>query len=288
MAAYDFANALREAKAGYDQAFYPNEKPSDLRSYSDSARNYFLQSALADQANAREVAMWNMQNAYNTPAAQMQRFKDAGLNPMLVYQQGNPGNASSAPATHVPNAELHENRDRYEKINNILNIIGAVTGGIGQILGVADQSMELGIKRNELDWSNFNHAVASKSLLGYGAGRNAKQFGLLGSVQAATDPNSRDFDPVMFSLLQRFGIPAYSTRYTTAQSNASLADSRKTYQDWYNNEFAPLLIQYKDGQIKLQEIQKSMQGYQDRSLQMMPEWLRGLIMPLIQALGKFL
>lgn len=37
---------------------------------------------------------WNTQNAYNSPAAQMQRLKDAGLNPHLVY--GNGADATSA------------------------------------------------------------------------------------------------------------------------------------------------------------------------------------------------
>jgi len=39
------------------------------------------------------INLWRMQNEYNTPAAQMQRFKEAGLNPALMYSQGNPGNA---------------------------------------------------------------------------------------------------------------------------------------------------------------------------------------------------
>lgn len=38
---------------------------------------------------------WNMQNQYNTPQMQMARFKAAGLNPHLIYGQGNPGNAQS-------------------------------------------------------------------------------------------------------------------------------------------------------------------------------------------------
>lgn len=38
--------------------------------------------------------MWNKQNEYNTPLAQMQRLKAAGLNPALMYSQGNVGNAS--------------------------------------------------------------------------------------------------------------------------------------------------------------------------------------------------
>lgn len=35
------------------------------------------------------------QLAYNTPEAQMQRYRDAGLNPHLIYGQGNPGNQSA-------------------------------------------------------------------------------------------------------------------------------------------------------------------------------------------------
>lgn len=37
---------------------------------------------------ADALADWSMQNAYNTPAAQMQRLKEAGLNPNLVYGNG--------------------------------------------------------------------------------------------------------------------------------------------------------------------------------------------------------
>lgn len=38
--------------------------------------------------------MWNKANAYNTPMKQMERFKQAGLNPHLIYGQGNAGNTS--------------------------------------------------------------------------------------------------------------------------------------------------------------------------------------------------
>ncbi len=46
-----------------------------------------------------EIDMWNRQNAYNTPAEQQKRLKEAGLNPALMYGQGSTGNASSAPQT---------------------------------------------------------------------------------------------------------------------------------------------------------------------------------------------
>jgi hypothetical protein len=41
--------------------------------------------------------MFDYQNAYNTPAQQMARLKDAGLNPALMYGQGTTGNASGYP-----------------------------------------------------------------------------------------------------------------------------------------------------------------------------------------------
>jgi hypothetical protein len=51
------------------------------------------QKRAATTSYKRQKEFWNMQNAYNTFKAQMQRLKDAGLNPALMYGQGNVGNA---------------------------------------------------------------------------------------------------------------------------------------------------------------------------------------------------
>jgi hypothetical protein len=45
----------------------------------------------------KNLEMWNLQNEYNAPKNQMARFKEAGLNPNLIYGQGSPGNAQQAP-----------------------------------------------------------------------------------------------------------------------------------------------------------------------------------------------
>lgn len=42
---------------------------------------------------ADSLADWAMQNEYNSPAAQMQRFRDAQLNPNLIYGQTNTADA---------------------------------------------------------------------------------------------------------------------------------------------------------------------------------------------------
>lgn len=47
--------------------------------------------------------MWHEQNEYNSPVAQMQRYRDAGLNPNLIYGSGSSaGNASNAPTPQLP------------------------------------------------------------------------------------------------------------------------------------------------------------------------------------------
>lgn len=63
--------------------------------------NSIFQKKQQDKSWAKQVEFWNMQNEYNTPANQMKRFQDAGLNPNLIYGQGNPGNASNTPNFQV-------------------------------------------------------------------------------------------------------------------------------------------------------------------------------------------
>lgn len=48
-----------------------------------------------DRQRQDSLSDWHMQNAYNDPAAQMQRLRDAGLNPNLMYGQGTVGNAET-------------------------------------------------------------------------------------------------------------------------------------------------------------------------------------------------
>lgn len=44
---------------------------------------------LAKMQNQWNIEQWNRENAYNSPAAQMARYKAAGLNPDLIYGQQN-------------------------------------------------------------------------------------------------------------------------------------------------------------------------------------------------------
>lgn len=73
--------------------------------FSNNANNN-RQVDIMNQQRAWAVEDWNKQNAYNAPAAQMQRFKDAGLNPNLIYGQSN----TAAPVRSTESAKTQPNR----------------------------------------------------------------------------------------------------------------------------------------------------------------------------------
>lgn len=59
----------------------------------------FTGQTAVEQQNEFNMQMWKMQQEYNTPANQMKRYREAGLNPNLVYGGSGQmaGNATSAP-----------------------------------------------------------------------------------------------------------------------------------------------------------------------------------------------
>lgn len=55
-----------------------------------------------DKQRADALADWKMQNEYNSPSAQMARFKEAGLNPNLIY-----GQMTNAPVVRTSSAQSY-------------------------------------------------------------------------------------------------------------------------------------------------------------------------------------
>ena len=60
---------------------------------------------LAKYQNEWNVAQWNRQNAYNTPAAQRQRYEDAGINPYFALGNIQPGNAEGLMSADMANQQ---------------------------------------------------------------------------------------------------------------------------------------------------------------------------------------
>lgn len=79
-------------------------------------KNRAFQERMYEKEKADKIEFWKMQNEYDLPSAQLQRLKDAGMNPLLAYGQG--GNVAntgsqlstpSAPSGSAAQAQFHTN-----------------------------------------------------------------------------------------------------------------------------------------------------------------------------------
>lgn len=61
---------------------------------------------IAQQNNAFNERMWNMQNEYNTPEMQRARLEAAGINPYLMLDGGSAGTAESAPTADTSGTQV--------------------------------------------------------------------------------------------------------------------------------------------------------------------------------------
>lgn len=68
------------------------------------------------ETNAANYNLWKEQTEYNTPINQMQRLRDAGLNPNLAYGQVADSRMATAPTLEAPKVQPVPARD-YGKFN---------------------------------------------------------------------------------------------------------------------------------------------------------------------------
>lgn len=101
---------------------------------------------------ADNLAFWNMQNEYNSPQSQMKRFQEAGLNPHLIYGQGNSGNAQQISTPDVQPAQF-----RTPEWGNAVS-----AGALGYINSIYD--LEIKQAQNDLLKSQVTTQTAEAAL----------------------------------------------------------------------------------------------------------------------------
>ena len=88
---------------------------------------------LAQYSFNKNVEMWKMQNAYNSPKQQMSRLKEAGLNPNLMYGKGTVGNAQTMP--------------QYQTLPSSGEVFGQSVAGLQGIVAVSYTHLTLPTNR---------------------------------------------------------------------------------------------------------------------------------------------
>ncbi|WNK15087.1 MAG: DNA pilot protein [Microvirus sp.] len=113
------------------------------------------------------LAFWHLQNQYNSPEQQMQRLKDAGLNPNLVYGQSS--GAASGQAQQVQTPDVQNVQFRSPEFGNI-----ASAGGLAYINSIYD----LDIKQAQIDNLRAQNDVIKQDALLKSAYTNRSKFDL--------------------------------------------------------------------------------------------------------------
>lgn len=255
--------------------------------WTDTWKNYAVNYALNKQTNDQQLELWNLMNEYNLPENQMKRFKDAGLNPNLIYQQGSPGNTSS-PANYTPmTANITPNADINKRISAAMDVIGMVNNLSQNIVSLMDSGLNLQLKRNQVERSNFDinalHHVYG--VPGVSVSSQHQLFGDNGSL----NPLSERFDPLQFYVYQQNGgLPQFWNQFLSGVSDRTLKKFKSDYQKYYNDNLLPKFNEYQQGKIDLQELEKQMQNYEYEVTSMLPPEIRGILEPMVQYISPFL
>lgn len=120
-----------------------------------NAYNYLL----ASKQNDWNVEQWNRENAYNTPSAQRQRLFDAGLNPNLMLDGGDAGNARGLDSANYANAQPTTMQNpAQEKLGLLQSIQGVLQSANETAMQYAKQRSEIANLDSQTNAQNIQNS----------------------------------------------------------------------------------------------------------------------------------
>ena len=110
----------------------------------------------AEKANKWNIEQWERENLYNSPVQQMQRLEQAGLNPNLMYSQGNPGSASSL-KSEMPSSVAPA------RVNSSLQFLGnSLVPAISMYQDLQNKQAQLSVQQKQA--ALLDQEIAGKAL----------------------------------------------------------------------------------------------------------------------------
>lgn len=117
--------------------------------------NIAAQSAFLAKEQAYNTEMWERTNEYNTPTNQMQRYRDAGLNPYMMMQGQDAGTASaqSSPSLSAPQAPAAPDyaSARAADQQNLLSSIGSLNDSLNSLSSRENMQADSNLKNAQAD-----------------------------------------------------------------------------------------------------------------------------------------
>lgn len=133
------------------------EKNIDFQKWQNE-QNWIQQNIMYNQQRSDAIADWNAQNEYNHPAEQMNRLRQAGLNPNLVYGKGADATAESVRATQFQANNRPAPYDTYNAAG-LANVVG------NTVNNTLSQYYDLKAKQAQVDNLAQNTALQQQEVL---------------------------------------------------------------------------------------------------------------------------
>lgn len=204
---------------------------------------------MQQQQNAWNLEMWNRNNEYNSPAAQMQRLQAAGLNPDLMYGQnaGDSSGNSSSPAqgtNPIPKQPFHLDPLMLSQMR-LLNAQAYKTDKEGNIADIkAQNDEEFSYKQNLLD-----------------LGLSAEQINYLSALYDKTYKEIDQIDQNIANMKQQWSILHEQINTQVAQTNLLIQQGKKEEAACW------LYLAQKEGQELDNDQQRIINQYLPKKLQ---------------------
>lgn len=237
-----------------------------------------MQREMLEYQYSKNLEMWKMQNEYNTPLNQMKRFEQAGLNPNLMYGQGNNGNAASMPS--YGSAPMRTYQNTGQMVNNMINNLLSMNLQKAQIRKINAEAGNAEAQRDNIVAQNANILAQlpilrnRASLVGYQADAAKWNSGFLEHIDQWRKNEYHagfqkkmaewDFQAYMARKRREFADDILEAEKKQWQLKPTMANLNmlKTYSQWQNLQLMGMLYddQHQLNGINIQYLPTYMQN----------------------------
>lgn len=180
----------REINADTNATNAANVEKTNAANLQISRETNAVNKQMQDAQNAWNLQQWNRENEYNSPASQVQRLKQAGINPAAVFGNGSISEASqltSAPShpAVAPQMQAAQAEAYYEQPGVGANLIANSLNGFAQARLANSQADKVGNDVSIASAQNQREAEKHIHMLEY-LSQQAKGKGLENELAAET------------------------------------------------------------------------------------------------------
>lgn len=199
---------------------------------SENAKQREYEQKMYEKQKADNIAQWERQNQYDSPAEQMKRLKAAGLNPNLIYGQMGTGNV----AQNVATPQVSDLSGNMASANN------AAASMVGAGAGVFNAVTQARLAEAQIHLTNAEATKTEHETPGADYGQKLGEFTI---YNLSAKNKNLDSQTVLNNLEAKYADETYSAKIENlhASSDALLAAGLQSRSNTIANSLQSMLLE---------------------------------------------